>query len=117
MAIVLSFFDEHIGHVSDASIEMEIWNASLSVLERHTLLDILVAWRRLYTVTMQAGEKTIPYSNRAKQHAGTRKSMNCRIHDDKSTMAALSGLASSFDRLNVIHDALGNDDNPFTLDT
>lgn len=114
--IGLSLSDEHLEHVRDVKTAREMWQALLSVFERHTLLNKLSARRKFYTVTMQNGEKMLTYLNRVKQLAATLKSMNVEIDDQELAMAALNGLPSTYESLIVALDALGNDDMSFIFD-
>ena len=77
----------------------------MDVFERHTLLNKLSARRRLYTATMEHGEKMLTYLNRVKQLAATLKSMGVAIDDQELAMAALNGLPSTYESLIVALDA------------
>ena len=76
----------------------------------------MVARRKLYTVTMQEGEKVLTYVNRVQNLASILKSMGVEISDKEMGMAVLNGLPPKYDSLIVALDALGSENRIFTLD-
>ena len=100
----------------DCESAMDMWETILNVFERHTLLNKLAARRHFYTVIMQNNEKVLAYINRVKQLAARLKSMKVDIDDKEIAMAVLNGLPARFESLIVALDALGNEDEMFSLD-
>ena len=114
--IGLSLSDEHLEHVIDADTAKEMWQSIMDIFERHTLLNKLAARRNFYTAVMLSNEKILSYINRIRQLASTLKSMNVHIDDIEMALAVLNGLPERFGSLISALDALGNDDDTFSLD-
>ncbi len=93
-----------------------MWTSILNLFERHTLLNKLAARRNFYTATMHENEQIITYVNRVRQLASTLKSIGVEIDDKELAMAVLNGLPERFDSLICALDALGNENDTFTLE-
>lgn len=65
--IGLSLSNENVEQCRDVKSAKHMWNAIKNVLELHTLRKKLAASRKLYTVTMENGEKMLSYINYVKQ--------------------------------------------------
>lgn len=87
------------------------------MFEPQTLLKMLYAKGRFYTVSMINGEKGLVYPNFVRHLAPTLKSMDVDIGYKEMAMAALHGLTTSYDSLTVGLDAIGNDSNTSTFDS
>lgn len=117
MAIIgLSLSDSHLEHVGEVKSALEMWKTIMDIFERHTLLNKLNARRKFYTATMSEDESVLSFITRIKHLASTLKGMNVSIDDAEMAMAVLNGLPDRFDSLICALDALGNDDESFSLD-
>ena len=114
--IRLALSDAHIEHTRDIETAKEVWASICNLFERHTLLNKLAARRNFYTATMHQSENVITFINRIKTLASTLKSMNVIIDDSEMAMAVLNGLPDDYDHLISALDALGNEDESFTLE-
>ena len=102
--------------MSGVSTAKEMWQSILNLFERHTLLNKLAARRNFYTASMHDNEQIITYVNRVRLLASTLKSMGVEIDDKELAMAVLNGLPERFDSLICALDALGNENETFTLE-
>jgi hypothetical protein len=93
-----------------------MWNSTINVFERHTLLNKLSACRKFYTATMLEGKKHFQYANRIRQLAATLNNMGVEIDDNEMPMALLNNLPDRFDGLISLLDVLGNEDKIFTFE-
>eukprot|EP00171_Calliarthron_tuberculosum_P023586 IDg23586t1 len=116
MTIGLTLSDEMLKNVSHTSTALEMWEEICNVYQRHTLLNKLSARREFYTATMQSGEKMLAYINRIRQMASVLQSMDVTIGDKELAMAVLNGLPASYETIITALDAIGDDDDSFTLD-
>ena len=117
MAIIgLSLSDAHLEHVQTAESAKDMWQSVIEIFERHTLLNKLAARRKFYTATMMANEKLLAFVNRIRQLASTLKSMGVVVDDKEMAMAVLNGLPDKYNSLISALDALGNEEELFSLE-
>ena len=86
-----------------------MWQAILNVFERPCLLNKLGVRASPYTVSMNAGEKMLTYTNLVRQLASSSKSMSAQVDDAEAAMTILNRLPEQYSGLIVTIDTLGND--------
>lgn len=114
--IGLSLSNEHLHHVADADSAKKMWEALLDIYEKNTLLNKLTARRRFYTAEMEADETVLTFSNRIKQYAVVLDGMGLKVDGKEKAMAMLNGLPTTYSGIISALDALGNEDDHFTLE-
>lgn len=115
--IGLAIFDEHLEHVRAAESAKGVWEKINNVFECHAFFNRLTEGRRLYTVSMEAGEKVLPYLNPVKHLVATLKSMDVVIDVQEMVMAVLNGVPPTYETLIIALSALGSDGRKFSYDS
>lgn len=98
-----------------ATIAKKMFENIHNFLQRHTLLYKLRAHRKIHTVEMRAGERVLSYIDRVQHLGSVLRSMDVDTDGGDMAMVILIGLPIQFEIVITALDAIGDENESFTL--